>query len=377
MAAPGFVTTQYESTRPRSPLFYFDLLRAMFICLRLYLLPKNRPVIFAFFANKAETALLPSAVYPHSFFVRVNFASPKRGWNAKDFEWLIKLLKRSAGARPVGGLTWGYRDRVNHQHDLSEDFVDFHRIEAGLISGVPKPPRNLRTAFIISARSVYFDGRGSTELEDELNKLEPGKLSQSNAGRRVLDYVLKSNATKYVLSEEHSCDISDRDLLIVGQCTGDQAIEQTAVLARTNTSLVDVVSRNVIQTGLYRRIYFKPHPKSGSIKADLAYVKSEYPDINIIDGSIGIVPLLKHKPTVCTITSGVGIEAALRGCSVHCFGISFYSNWGFTVDYIPCTRRKNQLTSEDVFLYLVLKHTAYVDWRSKRRVSPVQAFGLA
>jgi capsule polysaccharide export protein KpsC/LpsZ len=92
-----------------------------------------------------------------------------------------------------------------------------------LISGPSAPTRNLRTSFIVNARSIYFDGRASSDFEERLNNLIPGEIPKSNAGRRILDYVLNNNASKYILREQHHESLSSDDLLIVGQCTGDQA----------------------------------------------------------------------------------------------------------------------------------------------------------
>jgi capsular polysaccharide export protein len=366
-----------NSTRIRSLSFYFSLALGFITLLRLVLHPRDKAIALGFFVNKAEGALLPAAICPDATFIRINFPQRKRGWNAENFRWLVRLLKQAAGDRQIYGLTWGCRDQLNHGYELSHEFNTFYRIEHGLIRGASTPAGNLRTSFIVNARSIYFDGRASSDFEEKLNDLPRGELIQTEAGRRVLDFVLNSNSSKYSLREQHHESVSGDDLLIVGQCTGDQSIEQTEALARTNTGLVDLVAEKMLSSRTYRSVCYKPHPKNSGTAADLAYLKANYPTIRIIDGDISIVTLLKAKPTVATLTSGAGLEAALRGCSVHCFGISFYSNWGFTTDYIPCRRRRNQLSADDVFLYMLLKQTAYVDWRTRKRITATEAFGLA
>jgi capsular polysaccharide export protein len=126
----------------------------------------------------------------------------------------------------------------------------------------------------------------------------------------------------------------------------------------------------------FDRVYFKPHPRSRTTEADLDFIRERYPAIRIIDGGVSIVPVIAGKPTVATLTSGVGLEAAVRGCKVHTFGIPFYSHWGFTTDHIPCERRTNRLSAEDVLLHVMMRYTRYADRRTWRSMDVMDAFAV-
>jgi capsular polysaccharide export protein len=350
----------------RSGRFYLDLMQAAATCARVLLLPRDKPVTFGFFVNGHDAGL--RALSPDTAFIRVNYPRRKRGWSAAAFDRLVALLAHLAKSRRPTAMIWGYRDRINHGIDIGRHFPDHWRVERGLI----RAPNG--AGYTWDERSIYFDGRIPTDFERKLNALEPGRLPASETGRAILAHVLASGATKYGAGTAPEVDITDRDLLIIGQCTGDQAISETDALARTNPVFVSIVVAHLVKPGRYRRVFYKSHPKNGTTAADLAYVQKHHPDIVVIDARASIVPLLAAKPTVATLTSGVGLEGAVRGCKVHCFGVPFYSHWGFTVDHMPCPRRTNRLSPEDVLLAMLIEQMRYVDGTG-RCISAAEAFG--
>jgi capsular polysaccharide export protein len=348
------------------------LVQAAVVALRVVLAPKHRPIVLGFFVNGGAARNLPRAVCPEATFIRVNFPRNRRGWDRASF---IRLLKRLRGlaASPVEAIVWGNRDRTHHGVDVGDFFDRCLRVERGLI-GAPAAPK---AAFIVGERSVYFDGRISTDIERRLNALKSGLLAGSPDGKRLLIHILASALTKYPSKSKTTTRPTARDLLIIGQCTGDQAIIQTEAMARDNPGLVDLAAKHLLSNdGAFARVFYKPHPKNKTTAADLAYIRERYPDIAVIEDGVSIVPCLEQRPTIATLTSGVGIEAAVRGCPVHTFGVPFYSHWGFTVDHMPCQRRTNRLSAEDVFLFMVMEHTRYANPRTRRPIGALKAFGL-
>lgn len=352
--------------------FYLGLLQALGTLLRVAFLPRKRPVALAFFVNRVDAKGLARAVCPDAAFVRVNYPRSACGWDARALKWLVRRLTAAVGTRPVQAIVWGYRDRKNHGVDLDHYFGGCLRAERALVP----PPRSLNTAFIVGTGPIYFDGRESTDLERRLNQLASQQLPRSDDGRRLLAHVLASRMTKYTYHGQPGEIPTASDLLIVGQCTGDQAITETRALALTNPGLIELVAKRVLPGHRFENIYFKPHPRSSTTASDLGYLLEQHPNIRIIDSKAQIIPILNARPTVATLTSGVGLEAALRGCVVHTFGVSFYSNWGFTVDHLPCPRRTNRLSAEDVFLCVAMEMTRYVSQNTGRRASAIEAFGL-
>ena len=111
----------------------------------------------------------------------------------------------------------------------------------------------------------------------------------------------------------------------------------------------------------YSNIYYKAHPKNSTNNNDVSIINKNFPKVEIINSNVNVIDALTNKPDVAVMTSGVGLEAAIRGCIVHCFGLSFYSNWGFTTDYVECDRRINTLTADDVLAHIIFNESVYFD----------------
>lgn len=63
---------------------------------------------------------------------------------------------------------------------------------------------------------------------------------------------------------------------------------------------------------------------------------------------------------VLVATSNIGFEAKMAGKEVHCFGVPYYSGWGFTNDHVIVPRRKKQRTLEEVFHVYHIKNTIHL-----------------
>jgi capsular polysaccharide export protein len=353
-------------------LYYVDLVQAALVELRIRFAPRNRPLALGFFVSRSAHNV-PRAVCPDATYIRVNFPRASHGWDTARFAELLKRFSSVVDGRQVTAIVWGRRDHSHHKFDVSRVFKHCLRVERGLLA----PPGAPKTAFIVGDSSIYFDGRESTDLERRLNKLEPGLLPHSAEGKRLLEHILASSLTKYAATSKTAMKPTVRDLLIVGQCTGDQAIIQTEAMKRDNPGLVDLAAKHLLsKEGAFERVFYKPHPKNKTNAADLAYIRERYPAIAIVEDGVSIVPLLEQRPTIATLTSGVGIEAAVRGCPVHTFGVPFYSHWGFTVDHMPCGRRTNRLSAADVFLFMLMEHTRYADPKTGKSARALKAFGL-
>lgn len=193
--------------------------------------------------------------------------------------------------------------------------------------------------------------------------------------KELICHILDNAITKYRHKVEVDTILSENAPLILGQVNGDQAIEKTECLYRTNFALLSGILENSIFPEEFKYFY-KAHPKNADNHWEIQKIRQTYPSIVILDENQNLMELLRQKPTLATITSGAGLEAALRGCTVHCFGVSFYSHWGFTIDHLPCTRRTNKLSAEDVAAEIYINQSVYIDPVSKV-VTPISdVYGL-
>ena len=274
-------------------------------------------------------------------------------------------------ARPTV-IVWGIRDKANG-HDLSSLFPDLVRIEASMLGG-PPAPGTIETGFMLNREGIYFAGRAPSDCEAGLQELTLGYAKRNSTAHALIEHVRRTRTTKYPLGKAADV-LLPGSLLVLGQVNGDQAIEETVTVGKTNREFVSWLraERPVESVAAW---YYKPHPRNLRGKAEIEAIKRGHTDLTVIDPGVNIHALFEQKPRVAVMTSGAGLEAALHGCEVYTFGISFYSNFGFTIDHFDCPRRTNRLTAEDVAAFMWIDRTVYVDPKTRRPVPVERVFGL-
>ncbi len=333
------------------------------------LVPAGDLIILGFYMRGVPT--IPALFRPGDrkpVLIGLNFLQPERGFSQNDFRRYLKRIAATVKNRQYRTFVWGYFDERLLGENVGDTLANVYRIENGII-GSPIQSKRYKTAFLVDSKSAYFDGRVPTELEDRLNALRPGELPTERISQAILQHVIAHRLSKYVYNGAIGERPGPRDILIVGQVEHDAALTKTICLGRTAHDLVALVHEHVAPKHPDARIFFKPHPRSLTIDEDVRKVRKRWPDVTIIGADVGIINCIDNKPIIATYTSTVGLEAALRGCAVHNFGLAFYSGWGFTRDYVPCPRRKNRLSAEDVFLFIVRRVMQFTD-ESLTRIIP-------
>ena len=273
----------------------------------------------------------------------------------------------------VTAICFGIRDRLLG-HDLAEFFPRVVRFENGLMTGTPSA--RLRTAFLTNKEGIYYDALQPSDSEAGLEMLMPGYAERSRTAQALLDHVRRTQVTKYPMDDVEADRLDPDGLLILGQVNGDQAIERTVTVGKTNAELISWLYANR-PVGDVAAYYYKPHPRNERDNPkEIAAVEAKHPDLRVIDPGVNVHKLFVQKPRVATMTSAAGLEAALHGCEVHTFGTSFYSNFGFTIDHFDCPRRTNRLSAEDVAAFMWIEQTVYVDAKTRTPIPVELAFGL-
>ena len=319
----------------------------------------ERPFVLGLWVNGSE-ALAAAAVRPGMRFIRIDSRYLNRGWtHAEVAAFLLRLAHIS---EPDLVIVWGIRDRVAG-HDLKKLFPNVVRIETGLLPGIPH--RRLTTAFLINRIGIYFDGRSYTDWEGAVQELRPG-YARSPAAQEAMARVRGRKLTKYRNWSETIVDLPPDALLVLGQVNGDQAVEYTRTIAKSNFDFIAWLHEARPVAGA---LCYKPHPMNrDDNEAEIARLQAAFPKLVVIDTDVNVHSLFEQRPRVATMTSGAGLEAALHGCEVHTFGISFYSNFGFTIDHFDCERRTNRLSAEDLASFMWLEWTVYVDPATRQQV---------
>ena len=83
--------------------------------------------------------------------------------------------------------------------------------------------------------------------------------------------------------------------------------------------------------------------------------------------------LLMAVDEVHVLTSLAGFEALLRGKSVTCYGLPFYSGWGLTEDVVPNPRRNRRLSLDELVAGALIEYPVYLSRMSDALITPEQA----
>ena len=317
-------------------------------------------LVLGFWLGHRRT-LAAEAVCPGCTLIRFD-PPPSRdlGTSIEETGALLQRVTALSSPRNPIVLVPGVRDRLEG-HDLGSVFSTVVRVERGLLPGPAS--RKLLTSFIINHKGIYFDGRAPCDMEDALQALHRGYATSSIA-QSLLQLVRRKRITKYTMNDNIDLRIDPTDVVIIGQVVGDQSIESSTTIGRNNLALISHVTKKA-KIDNVSQYYYKPHPRNGHNAHEINLIKYNCPSVIVLDTNINIHTIFAKLPRVATMTSGAGLEAALYGCEVYTFGISFYSNWGFTIDYFVCERRTNKLTAEDVAAFIWLEWQTYVDPKSR------------
>lgn len=333
------------------------------------------PSAFCLRVNRTKRCVV-SAISPGRLLFTGRFH--KEGGQRKRLpEWAIARVEREMELclkRGVQIFVWGSTDRSAgidvsgvERRVSSVGGGSCFFLEVGLFGSGPECEED-HFSFVADRKAPYFDGRRPTDLEDTLNALgKSGTRSALDPERTtLLDSIRNSRFQKYQgYDSELDIQIQKEDFIAIGQCAGDAAWVQTNSLLNCNLDLV----RESLKIKGDARLFYKPHPRNSTNESDLAQLRQEFPEVQVIPPEVSFADIAHRKPNIVVNTSGAGFEAAIRGCRVYTFGTSFYSNWGFTVDAVPCERRHARITANELLSVLVFDYIKYVDRMSGKRLS--------
>lgn len=333
------------------------------------------PCAFSLRVNPSKRCVV-TAISPRRLVFNGRFHKEK-GQKKRLPEWAIARVERAMELclkRGVQIFVWGSADRIAgievssvEQRVSSAGRGSCYFLEVGLFGRGPEC-KDDHFSFVADRKAPYFDGRQATELEDALNALGKSGTDFLHDPERaaLLESIRNSRFQKYQGHDsELNIPIAKEDFIVIGQCAGDAAWVQTRSMVNCNLDLV----RQAIKLKGDARLFYKPHPRNSTNESELAQLRQEFPDVQVIPPEVSFADIAHLKPNIVVNTSGAGFEAAIRGCRVYTFGTSFYSNWGFTIDAVPCDRRHAKLTANDLLSVLVFDYVKYVDRKSGKRLS--------
>lgn len=278
----------------------------------------------------------------------------------------IRFLPRGSTIPPNGSLLlWGMSSPPQF---TEQDRV--LRIEDGFLRSVGLGADLIRPlSWVVDQSGLYYNATRPSDLETLLATADfPLDLCQRAASLR--EQILALGLTKYTLPGKTwqrpatECHVS----LVVGQVESDASLAFGAPGIRTNLDLL----RTVREEHPDWYLVYKPHP---DVVARLrATGAGEDEARNWCDEIVTNAPmetLLQQVDDIQVITSLAGFEALLRGKTVTCHGLPFYSGWGLTKDRLCCPRRRRTLSLDALVAAALILYPRY--FNQDGRIEPETA----
>lgn len=253
---------------------------------------------------------------------------------------------------------WGRKEFKDIENYAKKENIDITRIEDGFIRSVGLGSDLTRPySLVLDNQGIYFDPTQPSRLETILNTHIFDEKILSEA-KELRDKILNTKISKYNNSNHIKLDFpkNKTKILVSGQVQDDASIKFGAN-GMTNLELLKEVKKK--NPTAY--IIFKPHPdvltgnRIGNIPKNEALI---YCDEVVFDVSMSSV--LQVVDEVHTITSLTGFEALLYGKIVVTYGMPFYAGWGLTIDKKICSRRKRNLSLDELVACVYILYPRYI-----------------
>lgn len=263
---------------------------------------------------------------------------------------------------PSSLIGWGYR----HSGNKVKRGTEFILLEDGFIRSMFPGYKNGRPySLVVDKSGMYFDASGDSDLILYLNgSTVQGeqwikKISQEEISI-ALNRVRKTGVSKYNCYLDQKRQFEE-GILVVDQTSGDVAIEFSGMsLADFDSMLEDAINENPNKV-----IYVKTHPdhkyraKHSCFSQELFNNKR----VVVLPHDVPVAEALSFCHTVYVGSSLLGMEALIHKKTVVCYGASFYSGWGLTVDRAKVSniKRTRELSLDQLFEAAYLRYTHYFD----------------
>lgn len=270
-------------------------------------------------------------------------------------------------------LVWGYSENKSLAKFIEVNNISLLRIEDGFIrskelGAMHSPPYSL----CIDKKGMYFDSTKPSDLEDMLNNYNfsenPILIERAKA---CIEMLKELGISKYNHLEQKNIKKiygvkEKKRILVIGQVEDDASIKKGCNYHITNNDLVRLAKKENPDAELI----YKPHP---DVLEGCRKRKSDPKEVKhlarIIEEPIRLTDSFETIDHVYTITSLGGFEALLRGIPVTTIGAPFYSGWGLTDDRQKISRRKRNLTVEEIFAAVYILYPLYLDPHSSEVIT--------
>lgn len=291
------------------------------------------------------------------------------GGSTRKVKFVSTVEKACSKATAGDGiLLWGAKD-----YDVQPpESVQLWRAEDAFIrsNGLGAELRR-PGSMIIDRQGMYFDCTRPSDLEQAINTLVLSHQEKLR-GEALINTLIQQRVSKYNLQGvQHQIFQGalprQKKILVTGQVNNDASLKWGSPEVSSNLDLLKRV-RDYAPDAF---VVYKPHPdvllagRAGHIPEPEAL---QWADRVVADSDI--LDCIDQCDELHVMTSLAGFEALVRGKTVHCWGIPFYSGWGLTVDHLKCSRRVAKRSLSELVYIAHCFYPRYIHWGTKRFTTP-------
>ena len=222
-------------------------------------------------------------------------------------------------------------------------------------------------SLLFDKKGIHYDFSHTNDLE-ELLQTRIIKEEELRRSKELIKTIKIKKISKYNLTYDRNLFLKNnfpnkKIVLVLGQVETDKSIIYGVpdnTIEKTNYSLVSQVRKDYPNS----YIIYKPHPdleKGLRSKGSEEHLIKNIADL--IAYQTSIQDLFEISDKVAVFTSLGGFEALLRGLTVICYGLPFYSGWGLTedkfIDESIKKRRTRKLSLEELVFIAVVEYPNY------------------
>ena len=234
-------------------------------------------------------------------------------------------------------------------------------VEDGFLRSIDLPFAEPGVSLLIDDKSVYYDARRPSRLENLLNSDRVLTDEQLRRARGVIEKIRETKVTKYNLAPIYEPDVGRVGMpkvLVIDQAYQDFSIP----FGLADDASFESMLACAIKENHDADILVKTHPEAfrGGRKGYFTGTKRVG---NVYPYTDPICPLslLEYVDKVYCVTTQMGFEALMCGKQVTCFGMPFYGGWGLTDDRVKCARRTRSRSLEEVFHFAYIEYARYMN----------------
>lgn len=299
-------------------------------------------------------------------------------WRLRDD--IARLLDAEIVAWPFclsgridGFVGWGRRPSGRRAMALSartgKEIVTF---EDGFLRGFSPGQSEPSHAYVIDREGIYFEAMRPNGLDRLLERPVTDSAKCARA-RMLIDVLRRERLSKYnnspLLSLEEAGVPRGRPfVLLVDQVAGDASIAGAGAGPESFRRMLEHAAAN--NEG--KTLVVRTHPAAGDRSLLRQAANSLGLDI-VVPPRMNPWPLLEDADSVYTVSSQLGFEALMADRVVHCFGTTYYSGRGLTIDHAEVPAARPAATLEQVFHAAFLDYSHYLDLHTRQPCSMERA----